>query len=506
MSSQCLVALDQGTTSSRAIVFTPEGRLSASAAFEFTQHYPRPGWVEHEPQDLLDTTVRALREAVQQAHIHPKDIAAIGITNQRETTLIWERATGRPIYRAIVWQCRRTAPIIERLKQDGLTALITDRTGLLPDAYFSGSKIRWLLQETGLQARAEAGELCFGTVDSYLAWHLVKGHPHVTDATNASRTMLMNLKGQDWDDDLLRVFNIPRAMMPRIVDTAEVVGELDPAILGVPVPVAALAGDQHAALFGQGCFTEGDVKNTYGTGCFMLMNTGDKPIPNNQGLLTTMAWRIGGKPQFALEGSVFVGGAAIQWLRDELGILRDAAHSEALASQVKDTGGVCFVPAFTGLGAPHWDMYARGTLTGISRGTGAAHLARAALEAIAFQSNDLLSLMTDCLGHAPQALRVDGGATANNLLMQMQSDISGIQVLRPLVRETTALGAALLAGIGVGMFKNPREAASHWQLDRAFSPAWDTDTRQQRLQEWDTAVKTALFEASLRKASEHVHR
>ena len=506
MNQQFLVALDQGTTSSRAIVFTPEGRLSASAAFEFTQHYPKPGWVEHEPQDLLDTTVRSLREAVQQAHIHPKDIAAIGITNQRETTLIWERATGKPVYRAIVWQCRRTAPIIERLKQDGLTALITDRTGLLPDAYFSASKIRWLLQETGLQARAEAGELCFGTVDSFLAWHLVKGHPHVTDATNASRTMLMNLKGQDWDDELLRVFNIPRAMMPRVVDTAEVVGELDPAILGAPVPVAALAGDQHAALFGQGCFSAGDVKNTYGTGCFMLMNTGDKPIANNQGLLTTMAWRIGGKPRFALEGSVFVGGAAIQWLRDELGILTDAAQSEALAGQVADTGGVCFVPAFTGLGAPHWDMYARGTLTGISRGTGAAHIARATLEAIAFQSHDLLALMTDCLGHAPTALRVDGGATANNLLMQMQSDISGIQVLRPRVRETTALGAALLAGIGTGMFTSPEEAASHWQLDRAFQPLWDGETRQKRLQEWNIAVKTALFEAGLRKASEHVHR
>ena len=502
MDKKYLVALDQGTTSSRAIVFTLKGRLSASAAFEFTQHYPKPGWVEHHPQDLLDTTVKALREAVAKAGIHPKDIAAIGITNQRETTLVWERATGQPVYPAIVWQCRRTAPIIERLKQDGLSALIADRTGLLPDAYFSGSKIRWLLQETGLQARAEAGELCFGTVDSYLAWHLVKGHPHVTDATNASRTMLMSLQGQDWDPEMLRIFNIPKAMMPRIVNTAEVVGDLDPAILGAPIPVAALAGDQHAALFGQACFEQGDVKNTYGTGCFMLMNTGDSPVPNSQGLLTTMAWRLNNKPVFALEGSVFVGGAAIQWLRDELGILENAAQSEALARQVADTGGLCFVPAFTGLGAPHWDMYARGTLTGISRGTGAAHIARATLEAIAFLSNDLLSLMKACLGHAPTALRVDGGATANDLLMQMQADISGVRVLRPQVRETTALGAALLAGIGVELFDSPQDAVSHWQLDRAFAPQWDSATRHARLHQWDNAVKTALFDARQRKECE----
>lgn len=502
MKKKYLVALDQGTTSSRAIVFTPEGRLSASAAFEFTQHYPKPGWVEHEPQDLLDTTVKALKEAVLKAGIDPLEIAAIGITNQRETTLIWEKATGKPVHRAIVWQCRRTAPIIERLKQDGLTALITDRTGLVPDAYFSGSKIRWMLQETGLQAKAEAGELCFGTVDSFLAWHLVKGHPHVTDATNASRTMLMNLSRQEWDRELMRVFNIPAALLPRIVDTAEVIGELDPAILGAPIPVAALAGDQHAALFGQACFAPGDVKNTYGTGCFMLMNTGDTPVANSQGLLTTMAWRIHGKPLFALEGSVFVGGAAIQWLRDEVGLLTTAAQSEELASQVKDTGGVCFVPAFTGLGAPHWDMYARGTLTGLSRGTTAAHITRATLEAIAFLSNDLLGLMTSFMRTAPTALRVDGGATANDLLMQMQADISGIRVQRPQVRETTALGAALLAGIGAGMFKNPQEAASNWQLDQQFVPQWSGNTRQKRLNEWNNAVKTALFEAGLRKESE----
>ena len=502
MSKAFLIALDQGTTSSRAIVFTPQGRLSASAAFEFTQHYPKPGWVEHKPQDLVDTTVRSLQEAVNKAGITPDQIAAIGITNQRETTLIWDRKTGQPIYNAIVWQCRRTAAIIERIKQDGLTAFIKDRTGLLPDAYFSASKIRWMLQETGTQQKAEAGELCFGTVDSFLAWHLVKGRPHVTDATNAARTMLFNLKTQDWDEDLLRLFNIPRAMLPRIVNTAEHIGELDEHILGAPVPVAALAGDQHAALFGQGCFLTGDVKNTYGTGCFMLMNTGDTPVSNDKGLLSTMAWRIKDRPVFALEGSVFVGGAAVQWLRDELGIITSAAQSEALANQVEDTNGVYFVPAFTGLGAPHWDMYARGTLVGISRGAKAAHIARAALEAIAYQSNDLLSLMTDCLGRAPDTLRVDGGATANDLLMQMQSDISGIKVLRPQVVETTALGAALLAGIGVGMFENEQAAASNWQLEKAFSPNWDLLTRQNRRRCWNNAVKTALFEATLRKESE----
>jgi glycerol kinase len=499
MERRFLLALDQGTTSSRAIVFTPEGRLRASAAFEFTQHYPRPGWVEHEPDDLLDTTVRAMREAVGKAGISASQIAAIGITNQRETTLIWDRITGKPIYRAIVWQCRRTAPIIERLKHDGLASLIKDKTGLVPDAYFSASKIRWLLDESGLQQRAENGELCFGTVDSYLAYHLCTGHPHVTDATNASRTMLFNLLSQDWDEELLRVFRIPRALLPGICDTAEVIGQLDKSILGQAIPVAALAGDQHAALFGQGCFLPGDVKNTYGTGCFMLMNTGTQPVRNDKGLLSTMAWRIKGVPVYALEGSVFVAGAAIQWLRDELGIISSSEQSETLARQVSSSGGVCFVPAFTGLGAPHWDMYARGTITGISRGTKAGHLAYAALESIAFQSNDLLELMAKSLGQAPESLRVDGGATANDLLMQLQADISGIRVLRPGVRETTALGAALLAGIGIGLFGSPSEAASQWHLECVFTPAQDETMRKKRLKEWENAVKTALFEASLRK-------
>jgi glycerol kinase len=499
MNRQFLLALDQGTTSSRAIVFTPEGRLSASAAFEFTQHYPQPGWVEHEPMDLVDTTVRAMRQALAEGGIQPRETAAIGITNQRETTLIWDRKTGWPIHRAIVWQCRRTAPIIERLKRDGLAEMIRDKTGLVPDAYFSASKIRWLLDETGAQARAERGELCFGTVDSFLAWHLTGGRTHVTDATNAARTMLFNLKEQDWDEDLLRVLNIPRALLPQVKDTAGVIGTLDECFLGQAIPIAALAGDQHAALFGQGCLEEGAVKNTYGTGCFMLMNTGARPVRDERGLLTTMAWRLNGKPVYALEGSVFVAGAAIQWLRDELGLIDSAAQSEELAAQVPDTAGACFVPAFTGLGAPYWDMYARGTLTGFSRGTKAAHLARAALESIAFQSNDLLQLMAASLGRAPETLRVDGGATANNLLMQMQADISGITVSRPKVRETTALGAALLAGLGVGMFSSPAQAAGKWQLERAFTPEWDAQLRQERLRDWDRAVRTTLFEASLRR-------
>ena len=498
MDRRYLVALDQGTTSSRAIVFTLAGSPVSAAAQEFTQHYPRPGWVEHQPEDLLDTTLRALRGALEQGGIQPGEIAAIGITNQRETTLIWERETGKPLGRAIVWQCRRTAPLVERLKQNGLAGMIQGKTGLVPDAYFSATKIRWLLDEAGAQARAERGELCFGTVDSYLAWHLVKGRPHVTDATNASRTMLFNLDRQDWDEELLRLFNIPRAMLPRVADTAELIGTLDERFLGAPVPVAALAGDQHAALFGQGCFQTGEVKNTYGTGCFMLMNTGDRPVSNDKGLLSTMAWRLDGRPAFALEGSVFVAGAAIQWLRDELGVIQTAAQSQELALKAQDSGGVHFVPAFTGLGAPHWDMYARGTITGLSRGTGAAHLARAALESIAFQSNDLLALMADSLGHRPRALKVDGGAAANDLLMQMQSDISGIRVLRPQVRETTALGAALLAGLGIKLFDSPAQAAARWQLDRAFEPAWTPSLRAQRLDGWGKAVRTALFEASLR--------
>jgi glycerol kinase len=493
MESPFLIALDQGTTSSRAIVFRHDGRLCGGAAFEFPQHYPKPGWVEHNPDDLVGSTLRSLREAVARAGVSPGQVAAIGITNQRETTLIWERKSGRPVGNAIVWQCRRTAPLIQRLKGEGLALLIREKTGLVPDAYFSASKIRWMLDEYGLQVRAEKGELCFGTVDSYLAWHLVSGRPHVTDATNASRTMLFNLKSQEWDEELLRIFNVPRAMLPRVVDTATDIGSLNPDILSAPVKVAALAGDQHAALFGQGCFSPGEVKNTYGTGCFMLMNTGEAPVLNDKGLLSTMAWRIRGKPVFALEGSVFAAGAAIQWLRDELGIIASSAQSEELAQGVSDSGGVSFVPAFTGLGAPHWNMYARGTITGLTRGTNRHHLARAALESIAFQSDDLLRLMRDTLGQDPPALRADGGASANNLLMQLQADISGIRVNRPRVQETTALGAAMLAGLAVGLYPDAAAAAKPWQADESvFQPRISLEERAQARNGWQRAVDAAL--------------
>jgi len=497
--AQYLAALDQGTTSSRAIVFSLEGRPKATAAFEFTQHYPRPGWVEHDPQDLISSQVEALKKAVVQAGIKARDIAALGIANQRETTLIWERESGEPVYNAIVWQCRRTAGYIDQLKQAGHAQLIQEKTGLLPDAYFSASKIRWILDELNLQTRAEAGELCFGTVDSFLAFHLLEGRPHVTDATNASRTMLFNLATQDWDDELLKIFGVPRALLPEVRDTAGPFGILREDILGVPLPVCAMAGDQQAALFGQACFAPGEVKNTYGTGCFMLMNAGETPPVPEGGLLATTAWRISNRATYALEGSVFTAGAAIQWLRDELGIIQDAAQSQTLAESVADTQGVYLVPAFTGLGAPHWEMYARGSVTGLTRGANKAHLARAALEAIAYQSDDLLKMMAATLGRRPQAMKVDGGATANGFLMQFQADISGLRVLRPAVRETTALGAALLAGLGAGVFKSPQEAAARWQLEREFVPGMADDTRQTLLSGWERAVKTTLFEAACRQ-------
>ncbi len=496
MNQRYLVALDQGTTSSRAIVFTLEGHPVASSALPFPQHYPQPGWVEHEPGDILSSQIEALRSAVRQAGIDAGEIAAIGITNQRETTLLWDKATGEPVHNAIVWQCRRTAELVDRLRRAGAQDTIRQKTGLVPDAYFSGTKLQWLLDKPGLREKAEQGRLCFGTVDSFLVYHLVQGSPHVTDATNAGRTMLFNLHTQDWDQDLLDMMDIPRAVLPRVLDTAGLVGLLREDILGAPVPVAALAGDQHAALFGQACFDKGSVKNTYGTGCFMLMNMGPDFCLSRHGLLTTMAWRLNGKPCYALEGSVFVAGAAIQWLRDELKLVASAAESEALARSVPDTGGVYLVPAFTGLGAPYWDMYARGTLLGLTRGSSAAHIARAALEAIAFESNDLLAAMAMDAGASPAALRVDGGATANSLLMQMQADISCITIQRPRVLETTALGAAMLAGIGVGLFKTLQETQSAWRADREFVPRMDEAARGQALHGWHRAVDTARYWAS----------
>lgn len=489
---QYLAALDQGTTSSRAVIFTGEGELIASFNKEFPQHYPKPGWVEHDPRDILDTQITALQEAVRLSGVNPADIAAIGITNQRETTFVWDRHTGECVGNAIVWQCRRTSPMVDRLVEDGCGDMIREKTGLVPDAYFSGTKLKWILDYYNLQEKAENGDLCFGTVDSFLCWNLLEGRPHVTDATNAGRTMLFNLHTQDWDEDLLRLLGIPRACLPKVVDTAGMIGMLDPAILGRAIPVTAMAGDQHASLFGQACLKEGNIKNTYGTGCFMLMNTGSRPVMSRNGLLTTMAWRIGGKPTYALEGSVFMGGATVQWLRDELKMIGNAAETEALAKSIQSTGGVYLVPAFTGLGAPWWDSYSRGILIGLTRGTGRAHIARAALEAIAYQSADLMDAMAADCGKRPEMLQVDGGASANGFLMQFQADITGIPVVRPRVLETTALGAALLAGLGAGVYSSPEETTKGWQKDLEFTPRMDEATRRLNLAGWHKAVERSL--------------
>ena len=489
--SKYLAALDQGTTSSRAVIFTETGELISSFNKEFPQHYPKPGWVEHDPHDILDSQISALREAVSLSGVNPADIAAIGITNQRETTFLWDRNTGECVGNAIVWQCRRTSQMVDQLVADGCSDMIREKTGLVPDAYFSGTKLKWLLDYYNLQEKAENGELCFGTVDSFLCWHMLEGRPHVTDATNACRTMLFNLHTQDWDDDLLKLLGIPRTCLPKVVDSSGLIGMLDPAILGRAIPVTAIAGDQHASLFGQACLKKGDIKNTYGTGCFMLMNTGDKPVMSQNGLLTTMAWRIGGKPIYALEGSVFMGGATIQWLRDELKIIDHAAETETLATSIPGTGGVYLVPAFTGLGAPWWDMYSRGTLIGMTRGTGRAHIARAALEAIAYQSADLMDAMAADCGKRPEMLQVDGGASANSFLMQFQADITAIPVVRPRVLETTALGAALLAGLGAGVYTSLEETAKGWQKDLEFTPRMDEATRKLNLRGWHKAVERA---------------
>ena len=487
-----LIALDQGTTSSRAVVFDTQGHMLASHGVEFPQIFPKPGWVEHDPRDILSTQITALRQAVKLSGVDVADIAAIGITNQRETTLLWDRETGECVHNAIVWQCRRTAHYVERLVQQGKAEMIREKTGLIPDAYFSGTKLAWLLDHLDLHERAERGELCFGTVDSFLAWHLVTGRPHVTDATNAGRTMLFNLQTQDWDEELLNMLDIPRACLPDVVDSSQVIGMLDPGILGRPIPVAAMAGDQHASLFGQACLQPGMVKNTYGTGCFMLMNTGSERVRSQNGLLSTMAWRIDGKPTYALEGSVFMGGATIQWLRDEMKMIATAAESEGLAKSVKDTGGVYLVPAFTGLGAPWWDMYSRGTLIGMTRGTGRAHVVRAALESIAYQSADLMDAMVKDCGHAPTQLQVDGGASANQFLMQFQADVLGCKVIRPAVIETTALGAALLAGLAVGVWKNMDEIRRVWQVDLSLVPQMSEQEREKAMVGWHRAVRRSM--------------
>ena len=487
-----LVALDQGTTSSRAIVFDEAGHTLASHAIEFKQHYPRPGWVEHDPDDILGTRVEALQKAVKMSKVDVRDIAAIGITNQRETTLLWEKDTGRCVHNAIVWQCRRTAPYVEKLVREGHGETIRKKTGLVPDAYFSGTKLAWLLDTLNLHERAEKGELCFGTVDSFLAWHLVEGRPHVTDATNAGRTMLFNLHTQEWDDELLGMLNIPRAVLPQVVDTAQVIGNLRPEILGRPIPVAAMAGDQHASLFGQACFEPGMVKNTYGTGCFMLMNTGKTPVYSNTGLLTCVGWKMHGKDMvFALDGGIYVAGSVITWMKDKMHLISDAKETGELAESVPDTAGVCFVPALTGLAAPYWDPYARGMLIGITPGTERAHVVRAALESIAYQVRDILDLMEMDSGIRIRAMRVDGGITANEFLMQFQADILGIPVDVPEISETTALGVAYMAAYGSGLFKDLDEIEANWKLKKRYYPKMSEKEREKKMRMWHRAVARA---------------
>ena len=487
-----ILALDQGTTSSRAVLFDENGSLVASHGIEFPQIYPKPGWVEHDPQAILSSQLDAIREAVRKSGVDAKDIAAVGITNQRETTLLWDRKTGEPLCNAIVWQCRRTAPLVEQLKKDGLHGVIQEKTGLVPDAYFSGTKLQWLLDEMPeARERARKGEICFGTVDTWLAWNLTEERAHVTDATNASRTMLFNIREQKWDDFLLTVMNIPAEILPQVVDSSCVVGTLRKEILGVEgIPVAALAGDQHAALYGQACFAPGMTKNTYGTGCFMLMNTGSTPVVSRNSLISTTAWRVDGKPTFALEGSVFVAGAAVQWLRDEMGLIKNAAESEEVALSIPDNGNVFMVPAFTGLGAPHWDMYSRGLIVGLTRGTGRAHIVRAALESIAYQTRDVLEAMMKDSGLRPDVLRVDGGASNNNFLMQFQSDILGVNVLRPAVTETTAMGAAMLAGRAIGLWDD-KALARLWQQGALFSPRMPATRKEALYSNWTRAVQRA---------------
>ncbi|WP_395735796.1 glycerol kinase GlpK [Prosthecobacter sp.] len=485
-----ILALDQGTTSSRAILFNHDGGIVATAQKEFQQIFPKPGWVEHDAQEIWATQAGVASEVLHKAHATAADVGAIGITNQRETTVVWDRKTGKPICNAIVWQDRRTAPMCDKLRAQKLDKIIQKKTGLVVDAYFSATKVQWILQNVkGAKARAAKGELAFGTIDSWLLWNLTGGKVHATDVSNASRTMLYDIRKGTWDDELLKIFGVPRSMLPEVKDSSGVFGETS--LLGGSIPIAGIAGDQQSALFGQICTKPGMVKNTYGTGCFMLMNTGTKPIASKNKLLTTVAWRIGGRTEYALEGSVFIAGAAIQWLRDGLGIIRQSADVEALAASVPDTGGVYLVPAFAGLGAPHWDAYARGTLVGMTRGTTAAHIARAALEGIALQVMDILKAMEADAGIKLKELRVDGGACVNNLLMQLQCDLLGVPVVRPKVNETTALGAACLAGLAVGYWKDLADIAKHWQVDRKFKPGMKAAARAKITQGWGRALGRA---------------
>ncbi|HTH30514.1 MAG TPA: glycerol kinase GlpK [Lacibacter sp.] len=487
-----ILAFDQGTTSSRAIVFDHDGSIVSVAQKEFKQIFPQPGWVEHDPEEIWSTQLGVAAEAITKAGLSTENIHAIGITNQRETTVVWDRNTGKPVYNAIVWQDRRTADFCDELKRKNLHILIQQRTGLVVDAYFSASKVKWILDNVdGARARAEKGELCFGTVDTWLLWNLTKGQVHATDVSNASRTMLMNLQTLQWDGELEKIFNIPGNMLPQIRSSSEVFGVTQNILTATNIPIAGIAGDQQSALFGQMCTKEGMVKNTYGTGCFMLMNTGEKAVISRNNLLTTVAWKINGKTEYALEGSVFIAGAVVQWLRDGLGIIRSSGDVEKLAAKVNDSEGVYVVPAFTGLGAPYWNQHARGTMVGITRGTTAAHIAKAALDSIAYQTADVLKAMEADSGISIAELRVDGGATINNNLLQFQSDILHTTVVRPQVTETTALGAAYLAGLATGYWNSIDEIQQQWKVDRRFEPALDEDKRLASYEGWLKAVKAA---------------
>lgn len=494
MNKKYIMAFDQGTTSSRAIIFNKKGEMEGSAQKEFKQIYPQPSWVEHDPMEIWGTQSGVAREVLEMTGIRPEEIAAIGITNQRETTIMWNKKTGKPIYNAIVWQCRRTADICKELEDMGMEDYIRENTGLVLDAYFSGTKIKWILDNVkGARELAEKGELLFGNVDTWLLWNLTRGQVHITDYSNASRTMLFNIRDLKWDEKLLKTLDIPKNILPKVANSSEIYGYTDQATFGgAKIPIAGIAGDQHAALFGQKCFQPGMAKNTYGTGCFMLMNTGDKIVPSKNGLITTIAWGIDGKVDYALEGSIFVAGASVQWLRDELKLIRTADESEYLARKIEDSNGVYMVPAFVGMGAPYWDMYARGIIIGITRGTKAEHIVRATLESIAYQTRDVLEAMEEDSKIKLKTLKVDGGAVVNNFLMQFQADILNTRVERPKVVETTALGAAYLAGLAVGFWKDKEDIYSNYQIDRSFSPSMEEDKRENLYKNWKRAVERSL--------------
>ena len=488
-----MMALDSGTTSNRCILFDRAGRIVSVAQREFTQYFPQPGWVEHDANEIWATLLGVAVEAMQMAGAAAADIAAIGITNQRETTIVWDKATGEPVHHAIVWQCRRTSEYCDELRARGLTARFREKTGLVLDAYFSATKLHWLLENVhGVRERAAKGELLFGTVETWLIWKLTGGRAHVTDYSNASRTMLFNINTLDWDEEILAELNIPRSMLPKPMPSSGLLGTTDPSLLGGEIPITGAAGDQQAALFGQTCFQPGEAKNTYGTGCFLLMNTGEKPVFSQNGLVTTIAWGLGEKVTYALEGSIFVAGAAIQWLRDEMKLIANAAESEAVAQEVADTNGCYVVPAFTGLGAPYWDQYARGAIVGLTRGCNRAHIVRATLDSLTYQTYDVLNAMRADSGIALASLKVDGGASANNYLMQTQADVIGAPVLRPTCVESTAMGAAYLAGLAVGFWRNQAEIRKIWAVDRTFEPQLDAKSRDARLHGWHRAVQRAF--------------